>query len=313
MAVGLFYNFGMQRRTFQKYLVTFILLPVMLSSCIPQASKPISTPLQQVEAIETLAPPRPSPTPATQTVIPSQTAVAPKPECTETKGVLASDALPAEGINAEVPFKIYLPPCYSFDSKTRYPLLILLHGSGPAGDENMWPNFGLAETMDQKIAAGMAPFLVVTPRIYNLQGDIYAVSQTIAKTLVAYVDAHYRTITGYANQALGGLSYGAIWTLRTATVYPQEFGKIGLHSNAAELDDIVAFSQKLLTFKADKRPLIWLDAGINDYYLWSDTKMDEVLNNDRISHFWQLNDGSHDQAYWTANLADYLDFYSSGW
>lgn len=224
-----------------------------------------------------------------------------------------ADSLPAEGINAEVPFKIYLPPCYDFDSKTRYPLLILLHGSGPAGDENMWPGFGLAETMDQKIADGMVPFLVVTPRIYNLQGDFLAVSKTIAKTLVAYVDAHYRTKTGAANQALGGLSYGAIWTLRTATNYPQDFNKLGLHSNAAVLDDMVAFSQKMLTLKTDKRPLIWLDAGVNDYYLWSNTTMDEVLNNDRISHFWHLGLGAHEAAYWQANLDAYLSFYSTGW
>jgi enterochelin esterase-like enzyme len=56
-----------------------------------------------------------------------------------------------------------------------------------------------------------------------------------------------------------------------------------------------------------------MDTGINDSFLWSGTKMDEVLNNDRVPHFWHLGVGGHDQNYWRANLADYLSFYATGW
>lgn len=177
----------------------------------------------------------------------------------------------------------------------------------------MWPNLGVGEAMDTKIAAGMPPFLIVSPLISNLQGDYFAVSTTIAKTLVAYVDGHYSTKASPAYRALGGLSYGAIWTVLTATVYPEEFSKLGMHSSAVQASDMVAFSQKMLTLSADKRPLIWLDAGVNDSYLWSNTKMDEVLNNDRIAHFWHLGAGGHDDFYWQSNLDDYLSFYSTGW
>lgn len=293
----------------KNYFFFFLWIIPFLFSCAPRADVP------RMEALpsETPAPTSTASPSPTHTAVPTKPAATPKAVCDESAGAWSADAVPAEGINAELPFKIYLPPCYAFNPKTRYPLLILLHGSGVGGDENMWPGFGLAEAMDRKIAEGMPPFLVVTPRIYNLQGDFLAVSNAIAKTLVAYVNANYRTQTGAASQALGGLSYGAIWTLRTATAFPEEFSKLGLHSNAAVLEDMVAFSQKMLTLRADKRPLIWLDAGVNDYYLWSNTKMDEVLNNDRISHFWHLGQGEHDAAYWQANLDAYLDFYATGW
>ena len=295
-----------------KSLAGFLTL-LLISGCSLSTLSSKASPVPATEAIQTTPAPSPSLPPPTLQATPRQPTATSRPVCIEQQGEWQTDSLPAKGMDGEVPFKIYLPPCYSFDPKTRFPVLILLHGSGTGGDENMWPNFGLAEVMDNKIAAGMPPFLVVSPRIYNLQGDYLAVSQTIAKTLVAYVDSHYRTKASAAYRALGGLSYGAVWTVRTATVYPEDFSKLGMHSNAVELDDMVAFSQKMLTLKPEDRPLIWMDAGANDFYLWSNTKMDELLNTDAISHFWHLGQGAHDQAYWRSNLDVYLSFYAANW
>ncbi len=307
------YNVSMQKHAAMAKLLAVLLALMLISGCQAFQLKTSSSSQQVTQAVLNTPAPSPMLRPPTQEPTPRLSKTTPSPICTEKKGAWQADALPAKGLDAETPFQIYLPPCYDFDSKTRYPLLILLHGSGPGGDENMWPGFGLADVMNRKIAEGMPPFLVVTPRIYNLQGDFLAISEAIAKTLVTYVDDHYRAKASADYRALGGLSYGAIWTLRTATVYPEDFSKLGLHSNAAQLDDMVAFSQKMLTVRAENRPLIWLDAGVNDYYLWSNTKMDEVLNNDHINHFWHLGPGAHDAAYWRANLDDYLSFYSAGW
>jgi enterochelin esterase-like enzyme len=303
----------MQKPTLlQKIFVGFLTL-TLLSSCAISSPSPASALISATES--PLTAPVSSPTPLSPSLQPTanQLTATPRTACAEQKGKWQTDSLPAEGINAEVPFKIYLPPCYGFDPNHRYPLLILLHGSGDVGDENMWPNFGLAELIDSKIAAGMPPFLVVSPRISNLQGDLFSISQIIAKTLVGYIDANYKTKASAGYRALGGLSYGAIWVVQTATVYPEVFSKLGMHSNAVQLAEMVTFSQTMLTLRADKRPLIWMDAGINDDYLWSNTKMDEVLNTDGISHFWKLGEGGHDSAYWRANLGDYLNFYSAGW
>ena len=299
----------MQKSIILHKLSTSLLILMLISGCMAASPTPASTSLPPTQPIRntpvstpTFLPPTPIPLTAT-----------PNPMCTEQKGEWQADALPAEGVNAAVPFKIYLPPCYGFDPTHRYPFLILLHWSGDAVDENMLPNLGLGEAMDAKIAAGLPPFLVVSPRISNLQGDYFGVSQTIAKTLVAYIDAHYSTKTSAAYRALGGLSYWALWTVLTATVYPEQFSKLGMHSNVVQLNDMVAFSQKMLALRADKRPLIWLDAGVNDTFLLSYTKMDEVLNSDSIDHFWHLGAGGHDQDYWRANLDEYLSFYSAGW
>ena len=304
-----FYNSSMLKNVFHLKLATSLLILMLVSGCMAASPTPASTlphPTQITQKIPTA-----SPTLLPSTPKPAKATSA--PVCTEQKGEWKADKLPADGLNADVPFNIYLPPCYGFDPTHRYPLLILLHGSGDAGDENMWPNLGVGDAMDRKIAAGMPPFLVASPRISNLQGDYLGVSQTIAKTLVAFIDANYSTKTSPSYRALGGLSYGAIWTVLTATVFPEEFSKLGMHSSAVQLTDMVAFSQKMLALSVEKRPLIWLDAGVNDTFLWSDTKMDEVLNTDRIAHFWHLGPGAHDQAYWRANLDDYLSFYSAGW
>ena len=57
---------------------------------------------------------------------------------------------------------VYLPPDYK-DSKTKYPVLYLLHGGG--GDEDAWTVMGRATIiMDNLIAAGKArPMIVVMP------------------------------------------------------------------------------------------------------------------------------------------------------
>lgn len=303
----------MQKSSFLQNLSTGLLSLMLISGCMAASPTPASSSRPPTQPIQNTPVSTPTFLPPTLQPTPRQSTATPSAACTEQKGEWQADALPADSVNTAVPFKIYLPPCYGFDPTHRYPLLILLHGSGDAGDENMWPNMGLGEAVDAKIAAGLPPFLVVSPRISNLQGDYFGVSQTIAKTLVAYIDAHYSTKTNAAYRALGGLSYGAIWTVLTATVYPEEFSKLGMHSNVVQLNDMVAFSQKMLTLRADKRPLIWLDAGVNDTFLWSDTKLDEVLNSDGIAHFWHLGAGGHDQDYWRSNLDDYLSFYATGW
>jgi enterochelin esterase-like enzyme len=58
---------------------------------------------------------------------------------------------------------------------------------------------------------------------------------------------------------------------------------------------------------------IYLDIGRLDGGIANTQKLHEDLTDKGIPHTWMLNDGSHDAAYWTAHLAEYLDWYQQPW
>ena len=127
---------------------------------------------------------------------------------------------------------IYTPPGYNtYDHRTRYPVLYLLHGFG--GDHNYYRGlYGLAETMDDLINSGeIEPMIVVMPNASNnLGGGFYTNSPDtlsgypgqsfggfyqdfICDEVVDSIDANYKTIPfrkfrGIAGHSMGG--YGAI-------------------------------------------------------------------------------------------------------
>jgi S-formylglutathione hydrolase FrmB len=127
---------------------------------------------------------------------------------------------------------VYTPPGYNtYDHRTRYPVLYLLHGYG--GDHNYYRGlYGLAETMDDLINSGeIEPMIVVTPNAYNnLGGGFYTNSPDtlagypgqsfgglyldfITNEVIDSIDANYKTIPlrgfrGVAGHSMGG--YGAI-------------------------------------------------------------------------------------------------------
>lgn len=115
------------------------------------------------------------------------------------------------------PLKIYLPPGYQ-EGTRRYPVIYLLHGhSGHPGD------FFNAAALDALIGSGkVPPLIVVMPSGENVYGGgFYRDSPVtghwgdyIAKDLVNFVDAHYRTLARPGGRAVVGFSmggYGAIY------------------------------------------------------------------------------------------------------
>lgn len=146
---------------------------------------------------------------------------------------------------------IYLPPHYSANSNTRYPVLYLLHGSG--GDENAWEESGRAiQILDNLIAEGRCkPMIVVMP---NGNVDLAAApghdpanpdvkpygnntgsmlgkfESTFMSDIVNYVDRHYRTIADKQHRAIAGLSLGGLHTLYIALNNPEKFDYIALFS-----------------------------------------------------------------------------------
>lgn len=150
--------------------------------------------------------------------------------------------------------RVYLPPSYSTGSK-RYPVAYYLHGA--SGSESDWSTQGrLGATMDSLVAAGMPEMIVVMPdgddgwyTTWTSQLSYRACADTlrqespatycvhhqryddyVAKDLVRFIDAHFRTRADRDHRGIGGLSMGGYGALALALRYPDVFSAGASHS-----------------------------------------------------------------------------------
>ena len=137
---------------------------------------------------------------------------------------------------------VYLPPSYTNAANRRYPLLYMLHGF--TDSDELWMGFkphwiNLPEVIDRTIASGGArEMIVVMPNAYTrMQGSMYSNSVTtgnwedyIARELVAYIDARYRTLADPASRGLAGHSMGGYGAARIGMKHPDVFSCVYLLS-----------------------------------------------------------------------------------
>jgi enterochelin esterase-like enzyme len=142
---------------------------------------------------------------------------------------------------------VYTPPDYEHQN-TRYPVLLLQHGSGE--DETGWTRQGRAQfILDNLIAAGKArPMIVVMDRGYalkpgasaasvgssawlqNLHVAFSAFEDVVIHDLIPTIDASYRTIPDRQHRAMAGLSMGGMQTLFIALQHLDMFAYLGSFS-----------------------------------------------------------------------------------
>jgi S-formylglutathione hydrolase FrmB len=146
-----------------------------------------------------------------------------------------------EGDSPDRDVAVYLPPSYNTARNRRYPVVYLLHGF--TDDVDHWwgvkPHFvNVPAVVDKALAAGVKEMIVVMPNAFTrYQGSMYSNSITtgdwenyVAKELVAYVDAHYRTIAGRAGRGLAGHSMGGYGAIRIGMKYPEVYSSLYLLS-----------------------------------------------------------------------------------
>lgn len=124
---------------------------------------------------------------------------------------------------------VYLPPGYASEPDRRYPVVYQLHGWLPGAEQ--WAGMiDLRSGADSAIASGRArEMIVVLPDTQSVFGGaMYSTSVTsgdfegfVARDLVEYIDANYRTIPERASRGLSGHSMGGYGTLRIAMKYPE--------------------------------------------------------------------------------------------
>lgn len=138
-----------------------------------------------------------------------------------------------EGDSADREVLVYLPPAYAAMPEERYPVVYNLHGYGLTAER--YAGFLDAPgSIDAALADGAQDMIVVMPDAMTVHGgSMYSSSVTtgdweafIAEDLVAYVDAHYRTLASRDSRGLMGHSMGGYGTLRIGMKYPDVFSSI---------------------------------------------------------------------------------------
>src|SRR5689334_1415919 len=132
---------------------------------------------------------------------------------------------------------VFLPPSYGKDKRRRYPVVYALHGYS-IGAEQWTKEIHVPQTIEGAFALGAKEMIVVLPDSKTLHmGSMYSSSVTtgdfenfIARDVVAYVDAHYRTLPARESRGLVGHSMGGYGATRIGMKHPDVFGSLYIMS-----------------------------------------------------------------------------------
>jgi len=146
-----------------------------------------------------------------------------------------SDAIAGnlEGLSPDRDVIVFLPADYFRHPQRRYPVVYALHGFFITAEQ--WTHeIHVPQTIEGAFAKGVRPMIVVLPNSHTgYGGSMYSSSVTtgnferfIAHDLVAYIDAHYRTLPYRVSRGLVGHSMGGYGAVRIGMKHPDVFGSL---------------------------------------------------------------------------------------
>jgi enterochelin esterase-like enzyme len=232
---------------------------------------------------------------------------------------------------------IYLPPNYGSSSKD-YPVIYLLHGAPGRADD--WIVAGdIKHTLDEEIANGVIPpTLAVFPDgnggLLNDTQFIDSADHTqlnetfITKTLINYVDEHYRTRHDKQWRAIGGASSGGFGALNIGLKHQDLFGYIislsgyGKIQKNIQTNRVIQGSQTVIDQNSPITYLPTLTQKDSDVLLISaegekfypDNKsLATQLTTAGFTNEFQHYSGMHGWIFWTIHMYDGLKWLGQSW
>ena len=150
-------------------------------------------------------------------------------------GIALEGNLEGDAVDRDV--FVFLPASYAKENSRRYPVVYALHGYS-IGAEQWTHEIQVPQTIEGAFAQGAKEMIVVLPdskTVHN--GSMYSSSVTtgdfeqfIAQDLVAYIDAHYRTIANRMSRGLVGHSMGGYGATRIGMKRADVFGSLYIMS-----------------------------------------------------------------------------------
>jgi pimeloyl-ACP methyl ester carboxylesterase len=138
------------------------------------------------------------------------------------------------GLDLRRSLKVYLPPGYA-NSKTRYPVIYMLHSLNWSNERSFAPGSAAQPTFDRAIADRVIPpFIVVAPDYTTPQvGSFFANSSTTGRwedytlqEVIPYIDSNYRTLARVESRAIMGDFMGGYGALLYAFRHPEVFSSV---------------------------------------------------------------------------------------
>ncbi len=206
-------------------------------------------------------------------------------------GTVRRDSLWSQALGIHKHLWVWLPPSYRAEPARRYPVAYYLHGA--FGSETDWVRQGhLDVTLDSLVAAGAPEMIVVMPdgddgwyTTWNWLGDYNACRRNrpagaepaatycvpwphyddyIARDLVAWVDAHYRTLADRRHRGVAGLSMGGYGAVALALAYPDVFSAAASHSGVVSPlqqgqgpDGVMRYPPSIDSLRTAIPPALW--------------------------------------------------------
>jgi len=142
-----------------------------------------------------------------------------------------------EGDAADRDVLVLLPPSYGREPARRYPVIYALHGYTLSAEQ--WTkDLNVPTTAQNAFAKGAREMIVVFPDSKTAHnGSMYSSSVTtgdfetfIARDLIRYIDAHYRTIARRESRGLMGHSMGGYGASRIGMKHADMFGALYIMS-----------------------------------------------------------------------------------
>lgn len=150
-------------------------------------------------------------------------------------GTALEGNLEGEAVDRDV--IVFLPPSYAKEKHRHYPVVYALHGFS-IGAEQWTHEVHVPQTIEGAFAQGATEMIVVLPDSKTVYGgSMYSNSVTtgdferyVAHDVVAYIDAHYRTIPSRTSRGLAGHSMGGYGAARIGMKHPDVFSSLYIMS-----------------------------------------------------------------------------------
>ena len=258
--------------------------------------------------------------PPTKTPIPSFTpTISPVPVCLEQRGRVEQEQYSSSLLGEQVPYLLYLPPCY-LENEREYPTLYLLHGF--PFDETHWIDLGFTDWVDQAISTNLLPaVLVVMPRapeplFTSTDGGPNSYEVEFIEDFLPHFEKVYRVDTRPQGRALAGISRGGVWALEITFRHADLFDTVIAMSPALNVNYArPPYDPFVLVSKDLKLPTgIFLSAGKDELSFRQATeKLSSTLEEYGFPHTYVSTQGGHDAEGWLLVFDDMLIFLSEVW
>ncbi|MCU0512271.1 MAG: CapA family protein [Anaerolineae bacterium] len=216
-------------------------------------------------------------------------------------------------------YSVYLPPCYDATDQA-YPVVYLLHGSNE--DDGAWARLGLIAALDEGIAAGTLPEMILVMPFGNVianrnRFDAVSWGNIFLTELLPAAEAAFRIDARREARVIAGISRGGFWAYQIGLRRPDLFSAIGGHSpffdafHAPPADNPLDLALSAPGVAALR---LWLDRGGDDYAAPGVDLMHDRLTQRGLAHTYIVHpDGEHNNRHWSRYVGDYLAFYAAGW